>query len=119
MTEHESREALRCEKCGGTDVYTRYRAAGETLDDGFGTARSYFDKIKEECLRRVCRTCGWKWVDPIVAPVVGEREALVLTDRQFWMLEQMHNLPMGDEMYAVWKILWNHHAAARTPKDRG
>lgn len=56
----------RCIKCGGSDIYTRYRAVGDTLDEGFGTDRSYFDRLEKECLRSGCRTCGYRWVDPVL-----------------------------------------------------
>lgn len=63
----ERLEAVRCEKCGSDRISTRYRATGERLDDGYGTASSYFERAKAECLRRYCAGCGFRWTDPTLA----------------------------------------------------
>src|SRR5690348_2349453 len=59
--EERGEGALRCEKCNSRDIYTRYRKKGEFIDGGYPD----YERAREDCLRRYCRTCGDKWTDPL------------------------------------------------------
>jgi len=47
-----------CPKCGEHDIYNKFRAKGERLDDCIGDP---FDEAEEDVIRRYCRNCGWQW----------------------------------------------------------
>jgi hypothetical protein len=59
--EDRALEAVRCSKCGSDDFYTRYRMKGAQLDDD-----NRRNKASDECLRRTCWCCGYRWTDPTI-----------------------------------------------------
>lgn len=63
-----------CPKCGGSDVYRRYRRKGEEFsrepgeydshEDGAIAYDTYRAMATEECIQHRCRTCGFEWNTP-------------------------------------------------------
>ncbi|HET7321865.1 MAG TPA: hypothetical protein VFI96_05160 [Longimicrobiaceae bacterium] len=64
-------EAPRCEKCDSRDIHTRYRKKGEYIDHG---GYPDYERAREDCLRRYCRTCGDRWIDPLASPAPSASE---------------------------------------------
>jgi len=63
---------LTCIKCGSSDIYTRYHDAkphcAECKKLGHKPPSCERDDCdrKDEHLLRVCRSCGWSWLDDVL-----------------------------------------------------
>jgi hypothetical protein len=94
----------RCCKCGGTNILTRFRAAGERIDGGIGDKARVTDR---EILRRYCNLCTYAWSDePLDAdqPDCGRIVTIVrnITAR---MAELARNMKQWQKDFAIADIV--------------
>jgi hypothetical protein len=113
-TEGREREALCCEKCGGLDIGTAYRAAGDRLDSGFG----FSDRTASECLRRFCRTCRYAWTDPVLSSAPPPAQPSGDDDTQLQvLLAPMEAAIRANDFDACWHAFTKIRAALRGTQE--
>lgn len=56
-------DLLSCEKCGSTDIHTRYHRNSHAC----GYSERFDDGCSDEHLHRYCRGCGYTWASPILS----------------------------------------------------
>lgn len=67
--EREGEREPKCDKCGATDIHTRYcdgKYMGGYRDTG-GVNHCRWSHGPSECLHQACRNCGFRWTDECAA----------------------------------------------------